>query len=100
MVDMCIWMVFQAHPTRFAESEDEHPDFFGVFVCQASRREPELLLGEILGNRKLFLTEIRETRSVAMAADWGMNERLKTEVNEHGYGLSLTKIQQGTIPSE
>ena len=91
----CNWIVFQAHPTRFAESEDEHPDFFGVFVCPASRREPELLLGEVLGNRKLFLTQIRDRRSVAQRDDWGMNERLKAQIEEQGYGLSLTKIHYG-----
>jgi len=92
MSDKCNWIVFQAHPRRFEETEDEHPDFFGVFVCPDSRREPELLLGEVLSNRKLFLAQITDTRSVAQSDDWGMNERLKAQVGEQGYGIALTKI--------
>lgn len=92
MAEKCNWIVFQAHPRRFEETEDEHPDFFGVFVCPTSRRDPELLLGEVLSNRKLFLAQITDVRLVAETDDWGMNERLKTQMNEQGYGISLTKI--------
>jgi hypothetical protein len=100
MSEACTWIVFRAHPTRFTESEDEHPDFFGVFVCPMSRREPELLLGEILSNRKLFLARIDESRSVDPKADWGVNERLKAQVEEQGYGISLTKVHQALSAPE
>jgi hypothetical protein len=92
MAEKCNWIVFQAHPRRFEETEDEHPDFFGVFVVPASRREPEMLLGEVLTNRKLFLAQITGSKSVPLTDDWGMNERLKAQMNEQGYGMSLTKI--------
>jgi len=98
MAEACNWIVFHTHTSQLAESEDQHPDFFGVFVCPASRRDPEDLLGEILSNRKLFLTKISDSRSVDKAADWGMHERLKTQVEEQGYGLSLTKIHQVIVP--
>jgi len=92
MAEACNWITFQAHPTRFEESEDDHPDFFGVFVCPGSRREPEQLLGEVLSNRKLFLAQISDTRFVPTSDDWGMNERLKGQLDVEGYGISLTKI--------
>ena len=92
MSEKCNWIVFQAHPTRFEETEDEHPDFFGVFVCPASRRDPEQLLGEVLSNRKLFLAFITNSKSVIRSDDWGMNERLKSQIDEQGFGMSLTKI--------
>ena len=92
MAEVCNWITFQAHPRRFEETEDEHPDFFGVFVCPVSRREPEQLLGEVLSNRKLFLAQMTDSRSVKKADDWGMNERLKTQIDDQGYGISLMKI--------
>ena len=60
--------------------------------------EPEQLLGEVLSNRKLFLAQIRDSRSVAKSADWGMNERLKAQVDEQGFGLSLTKMNYISVP--
>jgi hypothetical protein len=98
MSEACNWITFHAHTTQIVESKEHHPDFFGVFVCPASRRDPEDLLGEILSNRKLFLTKISDRRSVAQTADWGMNERLKVQVEEQGYGFSLTKIHQVIVP--
>jgi hypothetical protein len=92
MPEKCNWITFQAHRTRYDESEDEHPDFFGVFVCPASRNEPEQLLGEVLSNRNLFLAQITGSRSVKQADDWGMNERLKSQMADHGFAISLTKI--------
>jgi hypothetical protein len=100
MAEACNWIVFHAHPTHFVESDDKHPDFFGVFVCPASRSEPEQLLGEVLSNRKLFLAQIRDSRSVAKTADWGMNERLKAQVDEEGFGLSLTKMNYVSVPED
>jgi hypothetical protein len=100
MSDVCTWIVFHAHPGKFVASEDGHPDFFGIFVCPVSRREPESLLEEILTNRKLFLTRINDQKPVKKSADWGVNERLKGEVEEHGYGMALTKVYQGLIPPD
>jgi hypothetical protein len=100
MAETCNWIVFHAHPTHFVASEDNHPDFFGVFVCPSSRSEPEQLLREVLTNRKLFLADIRETRSVAKTADWGMNERLKAQVDGEGFGLSLTKMNYITVSED
>jgi len=98
MADMCTWIVFHAHPTRFVKEEDHHPDFFGVFVCPTSRREPEQLLGELLSNRKLVLVEIGNNQLKSRAADWGMNERLKAQMDEQGFGLALTKMQRQAVP--
>ncbi len=98
MTEPCAWIVFQAHPTKFTESEDEHPEFFGVFVCPASRPEPEQLLGEVLTNRKLFLAEITDRRTTSKTTDWGMHERLKAQIDEQGYGLSLIKLHSQPIP--
>lgn len=98
MPEKCLWIVFHAHPTRFEKSRDHHPDFLGVFVCAASRREPEQLLGEVLANRKLFLAEIRSHQLKPKAEDWGMNERLKTQFEEEGFGLSLTKMHHLAVP--
>ena len=95
MAETCNWIVFHAHPTRMGEEEDEHPDFYGVFVCPASRREPEVLLEEVLVNRKLFLAQIVEHRALKLDIDWGMNERLKAQVEQAGFGLSLTKLERG-----
>jgi hypothetical protein len=95
MAEKCTWIVFHAHPTQFLESEDEHPDFHGTFVCPSLRSEPELLLAEVLTNRKLFLAEITDHRMKAMEIDWGMNERLKAQMDEQGFGLALTKLQRG-----
>jgi hypothetical protein len=100
MSEQCTWIVFNAHPSKFVKAEDEHPDFFGIFVCPVSRREPELLLEEILTNRKLFVTEIKDHKSVKKSADWGVNERLKSQVDEQGYGMALTKVHQGLIPPD
>ena len=91
MADMYTWIIFHAHPTQFIEEEDFHPDFLGTFVCPVLRAEPEQLLKEILGNRKLSLIDIKDTRLRSGADDWGMNERLKSQLNE-GYGLSLVKL--------
>jgi hypothetical protein len=98
MPEKCNWIVFQAHATQFNKKEDHHPDFFGTFVCPALRREPEQLLGEVLSNQKLFLVQINSTKSVDKDADWGMNERLKAQIDDQGFGLSMTKIQQGVVP--
>jgi len=35
-----------------------------------------------------------------MKDDWGMNERLKAQVDEQGFGLSLTKIHHGRAPQD
>ena len=43
----------------------------------------------------IFLAQIRDSRSVSQTSDWGMNERLKAQIEEQGYGLSLTKIHHG-----
>ena len=98
MAEAYNWIVFQAHPTRFVESEDEHPEFFGVFICPKSRREPEQLLVEVLGNRKLFLAQVTNQRTVSASDDWGMNERLRGQIDQQGYGMSVTKVQTGAIP--
>jgi len=100
MVEACNWIVFHAHSTPFVESEDKHPDFFGNFICPESRRDPEQLLGEVLDNQKLFLTQISGSRLVSKTADWGMHERLKVQVEEQGYGFSLTKIHLVSVPQE
>jgi hypothetical protein len=91
MAEMYTWITFHAHPTQFVQEEDFHPDFFGTFVCPLLRPEPEQLLKEILGNRKLSLIEIRNTQKKSGTDDWGMNERLKKQMDE-GYGLSLVKL--------
>jgi len=98
MAEKCTWIVFHAHPTKFVKEEDHHPEFFGVFVCPASRRDPNQLLVELLANRKLLLTEIGSEQLRSRAIDWGMNERLKTQLDDHGYGLSLTKMHHEAIP--
>ena len=100
MSEACTWIIFHAHPTRFVGEEDEHPDFYGVFVCPASRREPEKLLEEVLTNRKLFLAQIVEQRSMRTDVDWGMNERLKTEVERTGFAVTLTKLQRNLALEE
>lgn len=100
MADLCTWLVFQAHPTPTVESEDDHPEFFGTFVCPASRSEPEQLLREILGNRQLFLTEVTTRRKMSPDVDWGMNERLKAQVDQQGYGFSLIKMHARPLPLE
>jgi hypothetical protein len=92
MAEKCNWITFQAHTNRYNADEDDHPDFFGVFVCPMLRREPEQLLGEVLSNRKLFLVQISDTRAVSRDDDWGMNERLKAQMDEQGFGFALTKI--------
>jgi hypothetical protein len=100
MPEKCTWITFHAHPTKFVKEEDHHPDFFGVFVCPTSRRDPEHLLEELLTNRKLLLTEIRSNQLKAQTVDWGMNERLKAEIDDHGYGLALTKMHYVTLPAD
>ena len=98
MPDMCNWMVFSAHPTQFiTKEEDFHPEFFGTFACPVLRSEPEQLLKEILGNRKLSMVNLNDSRVVSRDADWGMNERLKGQIDDHGYGLSLVKMQAAPI---
>jgi len=98
MPEKCTWITFYAHPGKFVKEEDRHPDFFGVFVCPESRRDPDQLLGELLSNRHLVLVEIGNNQLKPKSADWGMNERLKVQMDEHGYGLSLTKMQRQKIP--
>jgi hypothetical protein len=98
MPEKVTWISFYAHPGKFVKEEDRHPDFFGVFVCPESRRDPEQLLVELLTNRKLVLAEIGNTHFQSRTVDWGMNERLKKELDQHGYGLSLTKMQRNKIP--
>ena len=93
MAEPCNWIIFYAHPTRLAE-EDEHPEFYGVFICPVSRRDPEVLMEEVLVNRKLFLAQIVEQRVTTVDREWGINERLKAEVERSGYGLSVTKLQR------
>ncbi len=94
MPEQCTWITFHAHPTQFVKEDDNHPDFFGVFACPVLRGEPEQLLGELLSNRNLLLVQITHSEVKSNAADWGRNERLKTQVEEQGYALSLTKMHQ------
>jgi hypothetical protein len=93
MADKITWIVFRAHPQGFDEDEDFHPDFFGTFVCPASRSRPEDLLKEVLGNQKLSLIDIGSTQLKSKADEWGMNERLKRPLDEQGFGISLVKVQ-------
>ena len=97
MAEMYTWILFHAHPSQFVEKEDFHPDFFGTFVCHALRSEPEQLLKEVLGNRKLSLIDIRSTHKKSLADDWGMNERLKDQLDE-GFAMSLVKLT--LVPGE
>jgi hypothetical protein len=98
MAESFNWFTFQAHPTRIADLEEEHPEMFGTFVCPASRREPEELLVEVLRNRNLFLSQVTGRKKVTANDDWGMSERLKPHMEQQGYGLSLIKVQPGAIP--
>lgn len=98
MADMFTWITFHAHPSRFDKKKDHHPDFYGVFVCPPLRREPEKLLGELLANRNLFLVEAGASQLKSSNADWGSHERLKTQSELEGYGLSLTKMHTRAIP--
>lgn len=100
MAEAFNWFDFKAHPTRIEDPEEEHPAFFGVFICPKSRREPEVLLVEVLGNQKLFLAEITNKRVISDADDWGMRERLKPQIVQQGYALSVLKIQTGAIPAD
>jgi hypothetical protein len=93
MAEKVTWIAFRAHPTGFIPEDDFHPDFFGTFVSPVSRREPEQLLKEVLGNRKLSLIDIRATQLKSKADDWGMNERLKGQLDDYGYGIVLVKMQ-------
>jgi len=93
MAEKCTWIVFRAHPLGFDEDEDFHPDFFGTFVCPISRSEPEALLKEVLGNQKLALIDIGGIQLKSKADDWGMNERLRGPLEDHGFGISLVKVQ-------
>ena len=93
MAEKCTWIVFRAHPGGFVPDEDFHPDFFGTFVCPASRSEPELLLKEVLGNQKLSLIDIGSTQLKSKTDEWGMNERLKRPLEEQGFGIALVKVQ-------
>jgi hypothetical protein len=92
MAEMYTWIVFHAHPTAFIKEEDFHPDYFGTFVCPALRTEPESLLAELLGNQKLSMTNLNSKQLKSKALDWGLNERLKKQVDDHGYGLNLIKM--------
>jgi hypothetical protein len=93
IAEMFTWIVFRAHPSGFVPEEDFHPDFFGTFVCPASRSRPEELLKEVLDNQKLALIEIGSTQLKSKADEWGMNERLKRPLDEQGFGISLVKVQ-------
>lgn len=93
MTEKVTWIVFHAHPTQFVQEEDFHPDFFGVFVVPVSRSEPESLLKEVLGNRSLSLIDVSNRQLKAKADDWGINERLKRQLDEQGYGIALVKMQ-------
>ena len=97
MAEMYTWILFHAHPAQFVEEEGFHPDFFGTFICPALRSEPEQLLKEVLNNRKLSLIDIRSTQKKSIVDDWGMNERLKSQLEE-GYGMSLVKMH--FVPGE
>jgi hypothetical protein len=92
MAEMYTWIVFHAHPTAFIKEEDFHPDYFGTFVCPALRTEPELLLKELLGNQQLSMTNLNSKQLKSKVLDWGLNERLKKDVDNHGYGLNLIKM--------
>ncbi len=92
MTEKCTWIVFRAHPSGFVPDEDFHPDFFGTFVCPASRPEPEQLLKEVLGNQQLSLIDISRTQLKSKADEWGMNERLKSPLEAYGFGMSLVKV--------
>jgi hypothetical protein len=96
MAEKCTWIVFRAHPSGFVQDEDFHPDFFGTFVCPASRSEPELLLKEVLGNQKLSLIDIGSTQLKSPTDEWGLNERLKRPLEEQGFGIALVKVQAPT----
>ena len=98
MAEKVTWIVFHAHPTRFIEEEDFHPDFLGTFVSPASRPEPEQLLKEVLGNRELSLIDITGTQLKSRADDWGMHERLRRQLDDQGFGISLVKMH--AEPSE
>jgi hypothetical protein len=93
MTEKITWITFHAHPTQLVEEEDFHPDFFGVFVVPVSRSEPQSLLKEVLGNRKLSLIDISNTQLKSKADDWGINERLKGQIDDHGFGINLVKMQ-------
>jgi hypothetical protein len=95
MAEKCTWIVFRAHPSGFVPDDDFHPDFFGTFVCPASRSRPEELLKEVLGNQKLALIEIGSTQLKSKADVWGMNERLKRPLEEQGFGMALVKVEAG-----
>ena len=95
MAEKCTWIVFRAHPKGFIPDEDFHPDYFGTFVCPASRSRPEELLEEVLGNQKLALIDIGSTQLKSKADEWGMNERLKAPLEEQGFGMSLVKVEVG-----
>lgn len=100
MSEKCTWIVFRAHPSGFVPDEDFHPDFFGTFVCPASRSEPEQLLKEVLGNQQLSLIDISRTQLKSKADEWGMNERLKTPLEEHGFALALVKMHGAARESD
>jgi hypothetical protein len=100
MSELCNWFNFQAHQRRYDPEEETQPDFFGTFICPVSRKEPEELLGEVLTIRKVFLVQVTERRRVKRDAFWGMNERLKQQIDELGYGISLTKVQPRTAAYE
>ncbi len=100
MMEKYTWIVFRAHPTRMISDDDFHPDFFGTFVCPASRSEPEKLLKEVLGNRELSLIDINSTQLKSKADEWGMNEGLKAPLEMQGYGISLIKVQEPAVESE
>jgi hypothetical protein len=98
MAEAFNWIVFQAHPSRIDDLEEEHPEYFGVFICPMARREPEQLLVEVLGNRKLFLAQVTDQRKAFAKDDWGMHERLKPEIEQQGYALAVMKVQAGAVP--
>jgi hypothetical protein len=97
MAEKCTWITFYAHPSQFKEDEDFHPDFFGTFVCPELRTHPEELVHEVLKNQKLALIEIRGKQIKFREDDWGMNERLKKQIDQQGYGMALVKMHPKPI---
>ncbi|MEJ0000175.1 MAG: hypothetical protein WDO13_14010 [Verrucomicrobiota bacterium] len=95
MAERVRWISFRAHPSRLREDDDQAPDYFGIFVCPLARSAPEELLGELLGNRSLFLAQVDSSRPEKAEEPWGLHERLKVQVQRQGYGLALTKVQRG-----
>jgi len=54
----------------------------------------------VLGNRKLTLIDREDARLKSKSADWGLHERLKIEMDEQGYGISLIKMNMVPVDSD